>query len=370
MERCRLALLSVGLTLAVAVSGALAQQGSPQKPARPPAPVVVSLVKAIREAPKAEYSGLIEPATKALLAADVAGRLVELVKQEGDRVEQGGVLAVLDNPNLKGDLAVLQARVKESEAQLVLSEQQQARAESLYRKKLTSAEKYEDGKAALAVVRAKLASDRAQVERLKDQLARMVIRSPIRGQVISANVELGQWITPNQPMFEIYNYDRFEVAVGVPGRFLTTVQSTGSVAITVPEIGRTLKGAIVAVVRHVDRSTGTFMLRIRVDNSHGLPLSGMLGKVELPLGKSYVLLTVPRDAIVRRGERTHVVAVEKGLAKIIPVQVKGNRGNAVIVTGKGLKPKVRVVVRGNERLLSGMAVKVAGTLPNHASGKL
>jgi RND family efflux transporter MFP subunit len=331
--------------------------------------VVVAPVRAVQEAPLAEYTGLIQPVNKVLLSSDVAGRVARLVKKAGDRVEKNQLLVELENPTLDQDLAVLQAKVKETEAQLELQVQQQQRVETLYRKKLTSEQQFQDGKATLGVVQAKLNADKVQVERLQDQLARMVIRSPIVGQLISAHVETGQWITPNQPIFEIYNYDRFEVFIGVPGRFLTSVRNSGRVEVTVPELGITLEGEIQVVVHNVDPATGNFSIRIGIENPRQLPLSGMLTKVKVPLGERDRLLTVPRDAVVRRIDSIHVVVVDNGRAKVIPVRILGNREDSVIVAGKGLRSDMQVVVRGNERLFPGMPVEITNAKDESKTGK-
>lgn len=366
----RLFACAAGVLVALCgVSLALPALAQPKGGKPRPAPVVVAKVTAVTEAPHVEYTGLIEPATKALLSAEVAGRLDRLLKREGDPVQKGEVVAVLENPTLKNDLAVTLARVAETEAQLRVGEQQQKRTEQLFKKNLISAQQYEDGRLNLAVTRARLQSDKVQVERMQDQLNRMVIRSPLSGQVITSKLEVGQWITPNQPILEIFNFDAYELLVGVPGRLLPSVPRSGQVRVSVPEIGAALHGEILAVVQHVDSATGNFTLRVRVSDAKGLPLSGMLAKVSLPVGKARRQLTVPRDAVVRQGPRTHVVLVTpEGKAQIVPVQVQGNFGDAVIVAGKGLADGAPVVVRGNERLFPGMPVQVTDDLSKSASG--
>lgn len=393
MHLRKLALLALGLAALAAAPSTFAHNHASsggKKKGPPPAPVVVTALRAVREAPKGEYTGLIQPANKAMLSSDVAGRLVKLLKKVGDPVTEGEVLAILENPTMELDLAVLQARMKETQAQAVLSEQQQNRIASLYKQKLTSAQKFEDGKAKSGVMKAKVELDRVQVERLKDLLKRMVIRSPIEGQVISTDLEIGQWITPNKPIFEIYNYRQFEVMVGIPGRFMASVPDTGRVEVFVSEIGKRLKGNIRAVVRHVDRSTGNFTMRIEIGNPSRAPLSGMLVRVRLPLGKTGVVLSVPRDAIVRKGKRVYVVVVIDSKARIVPVSVQGNLGDNVVVRelppqakkggqgkagkngrfGKILKPGLPVVIRGNERLFPGTPVRISENFPSLSKGKL
>ena len=340
------------------------------KGGRPPAPVMVSTVDLVQDSVRASFTGTLQPTFKALLSSDVAGRLIRLTKRAGDRVRKGEVLAILKNSTLEQDLAVMQAKVRQTEAQLALSVQQQKRIVTLYKKKLASAQRFEDGEANLGVARARLEGDQVQADRLQDQLNRMVIRSPMWGQVISSKGQIGQWITPNQTLFEIYNYSRLELLVGVPGRYLRTIRSRGSVQVNIPEAKRTLRGRIAGVIRHVDPATGNFHIRIVIRNPRNFPLSGLLAKVNLPLARASRRLTVPRDAIVRRGKRTHVVLVVRGKARIVPVKVLGNLGGSVIVQGKGLRAKAKVVVRGNERLFPGMPVRIAGSIPEKAKRKL
>lgn len=357
---------ALGLLVAIQVSAAQDKAGPGARAGgnAPGVPVEVGAVKEVTEAPTAEYTGLIEPATKALISAEVAGRVDRLDKKQGDTVRKGEVVAMMDNMALQNELEVLQARVEETEAQVRVAQAKQDRTDALFKKNLISAQQYEDGQLSLAVMRAKLKADRVQLERLQDQVAHLVIRSPIDGQVISSNLELGQWITPNQPIFEVFSYAEYDLLVGVPGRLLAKVPGSGTVEVTVPDLEVRLQGRIEATVRHVDRATGNFFVRVHVVNKQGLPLSGMLGKVRVPLGKPRSLLTVPRDAVVRRGERMHVVVVDDASkARIVPVQVQGNYGDDVIVsaTGQALEAGLRVVIRGNERLAPGTPLRIAGS---------
>ena len=342
-------------------AGAVLGQGNKKAPRA--VPVVVAPVRVVSESPTFKASGLLSPVDKALLSVDVPGRVVAIRKREGEEVTSGEVLAELENTSLKLELVVRRARLKETEALLALSRQKVARAKALYEQKLASAEQYENESAASAVIEAQRGSAQAQIERLISQIGMLVVRAPISGQIVKAELEIGQWITSNNPIYQIFNYKRFEVRVGLPGKFLTTIPVGAPVAISIPELEQKLRGTIQTVIRHVDTSSGNFVLRIRVTNPKGVSLSGLLAQVEVPVGKAARVITVPRDAIVRRGGVTQVVVVRKGVAQIVRVIIKGNFGaGAVIIAGGVLKPKEQVVVRGNERIRPGTPVRVTGTL--------
>ena len=324
-------------------------------------PVVVALVTEITRPPSFDASGLLMPVERVLVVADVTGRVKAIYKRLGDRVKAGELLAQLENPSTPLDLAVISARLKESEAALALSQQKLTRAEGLYKKNLTSADQYQDALAGVRIAEAKRDSDKALVAQLSSQVSRLSIRAPVDGEIISDTLDLGQWITPSMRLFEVYGYQHFEVRLGIPGRYLTLVPDEGPVTVSLQEPDRVLEGRILGVMRHVNPASGSFTLRIGVDNPKGLPLSGLMARVAVPLGASVSRLAVPRDAILRRGERTQVVLVRQDEAVIMEVRIVGAAGEDVLVEAAELKVGDSVVVRGNERLRPGMPVRVQST---------
>ncbi|MEE8396597.1 MAG: efflux RND transporter periplasmic adaptor subunit [bacterium] len=328
----------------------------------PPRPVVVSTVRAVSELPTFKGNGLLAPREKALLSVDFAGRATKIFKRAGDFVERGELLAELTNVDLELNLTVLQARLREVEAERAMSRQKLARAQSLFRRKLAPAEQFENERAGAAVMEARVASVKVQVARLETQLSLMKVRAPISGQIVRKDLEIGQWVSPNKPIFEIYNYERLELMVGVPGRFLNKISTSVPITITIPEIGKKLRGRIEAVVRHVQQGSGNFLLRVEAKNPDRSALSGLMAQVEVPVGLAGTAMAVPRDAIVRKRGKTMVVVVRDGKAQLVPIRVTGNLSNGSVMVAGKLKPNEQVVVRGNERLPPGTAVRVTGKM--------
>jgi RND family efflux transporter MFP subunit len=333
---------------------AFAQESKPQGP--PPTPVVVAPVQEVTEAPHATYSGFLEPLEKARVSALEAGYVKTIFKRSGERVKRGDVLTALSNPQLLLDLEVVEAQFQESQATLAEARLKLNRLKTLYEKQLIPAEQYENEKAGMAVIEARLNTTRVLRDRLRARLKLLIVRAPIDGQIITADLDLGQWVTQNNELYEISGFERIQLRVGVPGKFVNTIPEGAPVELRVPEIGEKLSGRIRAVVRHVDASSGNFILRIFVDNPKHLPLSGLLAEATVPTGSEAKIKVVPRDAIVRRGDLTQVVVVRENKAQIVPVTVTGDLRDQVIIVANDLKPQEQVVVRGNERLFPGMPV--------------
>lgn len=347
------------MILAVGIAGG---QGKRKGQAARPKPVVVAEVRSVSDSPTFNATGLLAPMDKAMLSAEVAGRVASIKRREGDYITKGGVLATLINTDLSLNLMVLRARVKEAEAELLQSRQSLKRTAVLHKQKLAPREQFENEAATVKVMEARHASAVAQLKRVQTQVNLLKVRAPISGQIITSDLEIGQWISPNRPIFEIYNFDRFELLVGIPGRFLNKISEKSAVTVHVKEIGEELQGTILAVVRHVDSASGNFMLRIGAKNPKRQPLSGLLANIAVPVGGGGAVLTVPRDAIVRRAGKTQVVVVRGGKAQIVPVSVKGNINHSDVIVAGTLKAKEIVVVRGNERLFPGTPVMITGKL--------
>lgn len=359
----RLPIAGLLILAALLAAGLAAGQGKGKKgKAARPKPVVVAEVRSVSDPPTFNATGLLAPTDKALLSVEVTGRVASIKRREGDYVKKGDVLAILTNTDLKLNRMVLRARVKEAEAELLQSRQSLKRTASLHKQKLASREQFENETASARVMEARHASAVAQLNRVQTQVNMLTVRAPIFGQIIKSNLEIGQWVNPNNPIFEIYNFERFELLVGIPGRFLNKISKASAVTVHVKEIGEELQGKILAVVRHVDSSSGNFMLRIGAENPSRQPLSGLLANIAVPVGGGEAVLTVPRDAIVRRAGKTQVVVVRGGKAEIVPVSVKGNINHGDVIVAGTLKAKEQVVVRGNERLFPGAPVLVTGKL--------
>jgi hypothetical protein len=84
----------------------------------------------------------------------------------------------------------------------------------------------------------------------------------------------------------------------------------------------------------------------------------MEARVILPANDRRRCLVVPRDAVLSLSGQNVVFAIVDSKATLIPVKVIGYQGNSVGVEAERLAEKMKVVVKGNERLRDGQAVTI------------
>jgi HlyD family secretion protein len=223
--------------------------------------------------------GIVEPADRETkVAAAVAGRIAEVRVKEGDQVEAGAVLLVLDNATeraaleaAEGDLAVAQAQVKRTangerpesveaaagdaesaRARARLSREALARTERLAKGGAATAEELEraqrqaeiDGRAFeaaearrraladgarpddLAIDRARLQAAVARRDQARATLERTFVRTPLHGQVLQLKVRAGEYASPDPaaPLAVVGDTRKLRVRMDVDERDVGRVQ--------------------------------------------------------------------------------------------------------------------------------------------------
>ena len=318
-----------------------------------PVPVMVEPVQVKIVSLTNTYTGEFHPFNESFLSVDEAGRIKELFKQEGDVVKKGELLAQVTNPSLEGKLEIAKATIKEALAKMKLLKKKLERQQTMFSENLISVQQFEDVKFDFVLHEAIVQTRTVEINRLQSLIDSFSIMAPFDGQIISSPFKAGQWIMPSSPVFHIVNYETLEINLGIPGKLLGSVPLNREVSVLVKDTEKQLRGRIVAVMQHVNKKTGNFLVKVEVNNPAALTLSGLLANVEIPIGQPAEQVLVNRDAIVRKNDKTYVVVSDNGIAKIIYVQIDRNHNSHAIVTAEGLADGDQVVIRGNERLLEG-----------------
>lgn len=161
-------------------------------------------------------AGTVRARLRAQLSPQVGGRVVEIDRREGDRVEEGERLIALDGATQRAQLRLAQENLRAVEAARREACIQRDRARrDLERKRELAAEQivspdlldqlesaYEAADAACMRFGAEVGKARAQIVAAEVELEKMLIRAPFDGVVAEVAVEVGEWITPSPPLLK------------------------------------------------------------------------------------------------------------------------------------------------------------------------
>ncbi len=349
----RALLIAVGLGTALAPAPLAAAAGKGRA-----ALVVVDEARLAELAPRRWVPALVTAAREARVAAEVAGRLLE-VREAGARVAEGEAVARLEDRQLLLQLEEARAEAREEEARLRYLEAELRRLRSLAQRDLAAATRRDEVRSLRDASREALAAARARAERLADLTRRSRILAPFAGVVAERLARPGERVAPGDPVVRLVDPQRLEIRAPVPPAQARLLRP--GLRLSVQGGGREAEAAVLALAPPGEGHPHAWLLRLEAPP--GIWALGEAVRVAVPEAVPRRALTVPRDALVLRREGVAVFRLTgKGTAERVPVTVGVADGMLVEVRG-ALQPGDRVVVRGAERLRPGQPVKVLPAPP-------
>lgn len=217
---------------------------SPKQPSRAPdnAPqmsVKTQVLAAQNYQVNVESYGTVSPRTQSLLVAQVAGQIVHVSENfdNGGFFQAGDSLLTIDDRDYRADVKIAEAQLLAAQASL---EEEKAQSELALRdwKSLGRASQPNDfllRKPQLKAAEANLISAQSNLEKVRLDLERTTIIAPYDGRVMRSNVDLGQVVSVNSVLGEIYATSKLEVRLPIRDRDLTYID--------LPEVYRNSKVA-------------------------------------------------------------------------------------------------------------------------------
>ena len=326
----------------------------------PPAMVVLGGVKDGEIAPESEFIGTVFFQEVSELAAEVRGKVLEVLFEEGQKVKEFDSLVRLDSDLLEKAMESTAATHGQVSAELERAVGEFKRIKGLYEEKVVSEQVYDDNFYKVQALRKQSASLKAKYEGLKVELEKKTIRAPFAGVVLKREVDRGEWLEAGKAVATIAKFDAIDIIVQVPEGVIRNLKVGRPVALSAG--GKKLKGKVVAIVPSGDIRTRTFPVKVRVANSASL-MEGMEARVSLPTGKRKKALIVERDAVIKKFGKNVVFTIVEGKARMLPVKIIGYSGSTAGVVAEGLKAGMQVVTKGNERLNHGQAISTGKPIP-------
>jgi len=320
----------------------------------PAAIVEVGTATASKLAPQRWVPGSVVSRDDAKIASAEAGRL-DYVAEVGTRVKAGERLAKLDDQALRLRQEELLAEVRRTEAQRALAATQLERLQKLEASNTIAKSQIDEARATLETNAQTTSRARAQLREIEHDIAQADVRAPFEGIVTERFAQRGEYLQIGMNIVHLVDITHIEARVQAP---LTMADKIKAGMVVSLRAGGVEKSATVrAVVPVGDERARQFELRVGVDPT--LALVGSAVEVALPeTGKEVAGLTVPRDALVLRQDRTYVIRISgDNKAEQVPVTPGVTSGELVEVRG-ALSVGDRLVVRGAERLSAGQLVAV------------
>lgn len=285
--------------------------------------------------------GRVEAATDPTVSAEVAGRVVELLHDVGDRVEQGATLARVDDTNYRNAVQRLDA-LHAQQARTVERLRALIEQESVAQSMLDDAE-------------AQLSSLAAQLRDATTALRRTQVVSPVAGRIQQRFVSVGDFRAVGEPLFRVSTDESLRVVLPYPERLSSELVVGLPVRMESPVGGRAV--AEISELRPMVGTTSRALEAIvELDNPGGWRPGGSVNATVV-LGSRDGQVIVPTQSVVQRpaGHVVYVVDGDRARARAVEV---GERMNGETEILDGLQRGERVVLDGAGFLTDGARIAV------------
>ncbi len=318
--------------------------------------------------------GRLVPRQAGVVSARVDASVAAIRVEVGDRVVTGQVIALLDAARLEArrnlaasEVGEAQARLATSKAELGLARQALKRMEGLKKSAAFSQARYDDAhqnvviaKAHVSETRAAVGSARADLELAEINLSDTEIRAPYDGVVSQRLTETGAYVRVGDPLVRLIADGSLEIEADVPFQWLSGLFPGTAVAISLDD-GSNHTATVRALVPEENPLTRTRAVRFvpTFDGTERPLAANQSVTVYVPQGAPRTVLTVHKDAVIKRGEEALVFVAKGDVAEARQITLGEAVGGRYEVLA-GLREGELVVVRGNERLQTGDKVVIDG----------
>ncbi len=307
-------------------------------------------------------TGTLEARTKATVGPKIAGLIVSIAADQGDRVRAGALLFQLEDNDLRQQVGIAESEVgaatatldklraaqRRAEAVLAQARATHARIEALSSTQMVSQQDLDKAVEALSIAEAELSTAGAGViegekrlnaaerflEYQQTRLHETTIEAPFDGLVVRRDREIGDIVTTGSSVLQLVSTDQMWITAWVDETELARLTEDQPARIVFrSEPGAVYEGVVARVGREVDGETREIVVDVRVDKLPANWAVGQRAEVYIQVARRDDVITLPAGFVLVRDGATGVMVDGGGKAEWREITV-GLRGReSVEITG-------------------------------------
>lgn len=353
-NQARVALLGALLLLTLVGCDA---QGQAQDNATPPPPEVeVAEVRSEQVTLWGAFSGRVEAPQTVELRPRVSGYIDQVNFEEGELVNEGDVLFVIDPRPYKAHEQLAKAELARMRSQLTLASSEAARSAQLWERRAISREEFEQRNAAKTMAQAAVNAAAAALQSAQLDLEYTQVKAPVSGRIGRAGVTRGNLATADatllatlvsvDPLYVYFESDQQTVQNNPHGQAVPVRIGLSG------EQDFPYRGQLDFIDNQYNPHTGTLQYRAQVANPDGKLRPGQFARVEMPVAAASAALLVDQKAVLTDQDRRYLYVLGDDNKVERRIVETGRRVDRMVVITDGLAAGERVVVNGLQKIAS------------------
>ena len=322
-------------------------KNAPQKEA----PIVdVTTVKGVGEVDATTFTGRTKSAAEVNLAFRVAGQIERVLVKEGDYVQKGQVVAIMDARDYQVQLAATQAEYEQVKADA-------ERVMALYAEGNTTASNNDKARYGLQQITQKLANH-------QNQLADTRLRSTISGYVQTKFHESGETVSAGMPVVGVFGSGDTEVEINISASDFANIDKFTSFGCRFDVTGNETFPLTIGRVSQEANTSQLYTVRLKftgaIDHKKITPGMTTMVYAEVSGNDASGIVSVPASAVLNEEGTTLVYIYDEksGVVKSRAVTVTSIQRDGTMQVENGLKSGETIVVSGVHHVKDGQKVKI------------
>lgn len=301
----------------------------------------------------------------------ISGQLMQICVSEGQQVQKGATLFVIDSRNAQLELEAAEANLLAANAAESSAKMEYESNKNLFEKNIVSRYMLDNSENNYKQAQASVRQAQASVNRARVNLGFCTITAPVTGVIGASNFHVGDQVSPSSQLTMLSGNEKMQAEFSINESLIEAQVSMGmskgevkKQLAMLPDVTFVMKngteyphkGRITSLTGVVDATTGTLACKATFPNPEGHLFSGIQGTVVLPLDEKDVMV-IPQVAVVRLQDKRLVYVVQPdstASAVTITTEDTGN-GKDVIVTS-GLNVGDRIVTVGANNVVENQRV--------------
>lgn len=318
--------------------------GSPDGGPAAAVPVEVAAVERGSVSSFLETNGTLEAENDVQIVSRIQGPIVELVAEEGMRLEEGDVMLKIDPTEALAELELAKVALKDAT-------RAHERAKAARESEIISQEVYDQALAQLETAQ-------AQVTNTDINFSYTTVTAPFDGIVVERHVKLAENVTVNQELFRFSEFDPLLCKIQIPEKELSRLARGQTAYLNVeawPD--ERFQASVLRISPVVDAATGTIRVTLQV-RARGKLSPGMFARVFLVIDTHENTVVMPKRALSIESLTDTVFVVGDGARAVRRNVELGYEQEDVVEVLSGLEVGERVIVVGQDGLTDGTPIQV------------
>ena len=318
-----------------------------------------------------ESVGTVNAKVVSTISSKLMGSVRKIFVREGDHVNKGDQLAVIDDRQVLATLreakaALEQARRAEAaaSASAELASVTYARYQNLMKDESASPQEFDEVKSRYQQAQAELAVAKQRVKQAEAGLSSAVVSAkdafilaPYDGSIREKMIDVGDLASPGKPLFTLQTTGNFIVDLVLPEQYIHSVDLNQEVTVVVSAVSnKTYTGNVQEIFPAADSKSRSFVVKVRIPADKSLR-AGMFARVLIPIGNTDIIL-IPITAVIHSGQLTGIYIVDDTqIAKFRLIRTGRTFGDSIEILS-GLQEGDRYVTAPPPTLINGMKVEI------------